>query len=83
MVGPICGAEHSWFTSYLTDVSLENITSNGMDISYGVPQGSILGPLLFTLYINDLPSVTNTCKLIIYADGTSIVTIKKHKLKNT
>ena len=45
----IRGDELSWFTSYLTDrtqsVYLENVTSDSMDIPYGVPQGSILGPL--------------------------------------
>ena len=73
----MCGDEHSWFTSHLTDrtqsVSLGNVTSDSMDISYGVPQGSILGPLLFTLYINDLPSVNKTCTVIIYADDTAII----------
>ena len=52
----ISGDEHSWFTSYLADrtqsVSLEHVTSHSIDISYRVPQGSILGPLLFTLYRN-------------------------------
>ena len=51
----IRGDELGWFTSYLTDrtqsVSLENVTSDSMDISYGVPQGSILGPLLLHLDI--------------------------------
>ena len=84
----IRGDELSWFTTYLTDrtqsVSLENVTSDCMDISYGVHQGSILGPLLFTLYSNDLPSVTKTCKVIIYADDTANIysDTKKHKLKN-
>ena len=68
--------EHSWFTSYLTyrtqSVSLENVTFDSMVISYGVPKGSILGPLLFTLYINDLPSVNKTCNVILYADDTAI-----------
>ena len=60
-------------------MSRENVTSDSRDISYGVPQGSILGPSLFTLYINDLPSVTKTCKLIIYADDTAIIYSDKQK----
>ena len=85
----IRGDELSWFTSYLTDrsqsVSLENVTSDSMDISYGVPQGLILGPLLFTLYINDLTSVTKTCKVFftLMTQLLFIVTNKKGKLKNT
>ncbi len=85
----IRGDELSWFTSYLTDrsqsVSLENVTSDSMDISYGVPQGLILGPLLFILYINDLTSVTKTCKVFftLMTQLLFIVTNKKGKLKNT
>ena len=60
-------------------MSLKNVTSDSMDISYGVPQGSMLGPLLFTLCINDLPSVIKTCKVLIYADDTAIVYSDKQK----
>jgi hypothetical protein len=47
--------------------------SEKMTISYGVPQGSIMGPLLFNVFINDLPKVNTTSSIVMYADDTTIV----------
>jgi hypothetical protein len=55
-------------------VEYNNITSDYLSLNCGVPQGSILGPLLFIIYVNDLPSAVNKFKMIIYADDTTLFT---------
>jgi hypothetical protein len=53
-------------------VQIDGIQSDHLTITTGVPQGSILGPLLFTIYINDLPNSCSIFKPIIYADDTTL-----------
>ena len=55
-------------------VKVDNIKSKYINNDYGVPQGSVLGALLFIIYINDMPNVLTKCEIILYADDTLIFT---------
>ena len=65
-----------WFKSYLNCrtqiVNVNQVDSDPLSVSCGVPQGSILGPLLFLCYVNDMASSVD-CKLLLYADDSALL----------
>ena len=78
----VIGSENAWFASYLCNrrqfCRVNGVSSRLDDINCGVPQGSCLGPLLFMIYINDLPFSLQCCQVTMYADDTTL----SHSSKN-
>ena len=72
----IRGCAHKWLTSYLSNrkqfVTYNGTQSKKQTIKCGVPQGSILGPLLFLVNINDLPHICHNTFPVLFADDTNL-----------
>ena len=70
------GTVLEWSISYLTGrsqyVEIDGVSSSILTLSTGVPQGSILGPLLFPIYMNDVPYCTKYFNFMLYADDTTL-----------
>ena len=72
----IGGSLLQWYQSYLANrekrVTVHGFTSTNLPVTSGVPQGSILGPVLFSLYVNDLPDAVTSSHVAMFADDTKL-----------
>ena len=77
----IRGNAHKWFTSYLHDRKMYvqlNGKSNVQNLEYGVPHGSVLGPLLFIILTNDINNALTVSKCVLFADDTTVYVSNKN-----
>jgi len=75
----IRGVPNNLFRSFLSgrtqSVKCDDFSSESLNVSYGIPQGTVLGPLLFIIFINDLLKIktTSSSELLSFADDTAIL----------
>lgn len=79
--GNILDLLESYLTGRMQFVSLNDVDSNLLSIRNGVPQGSVLGPILFLLYVNDLPMSLGSVNSILFADDTTLLSKNGEYLK--
>ena len=76
------GTAHNWFTSYLDGrtqtTQINSKISSKQNLTCGVPQGSVLGPLLFLLYINYIYMTSSKFKFHLFADDTNLLYADKN-----
>lgn len=63
---------HSYVNNRQQAVVVNSVKSNHVSIKRGIPQGSVLGPLLFSIYINDLPTMLSNCDVHMYTDDVQL-----------
>ena len=77
----VSDAAFQWFRSYLSDrwqcVRVNGCTSSLLPINQGIPQGTIIGPMLFLLFINDIPLHIQNSNIDIYADDVTLTSCSK------
>ena len=78
------GKEWEWFRSYLTDrkqqTRIGSVVSKATSIDLGLPQGAILSPILFIIYINDIKNCLKYCKIRLFADD-ALITVGESNMK--
>ena len=80
------GTSNDWFKSYLSNrkqfTCVDGVNSTVRNVLHGVPQGSVLGPLLFLLYVNDLNQCIKNSSVFHFADDTNLMYVPERKLRN-